>query len=59
MFKIFEEGSWNQKKLECAINKMGIANVFESLCNYICEEELADFLGYYCDSHDCFPEDED
>lgn len=59
MIKIFEEGSWNQKKLEAAINKCGVEKVLEDLCNYICEDELSDFLGYFCDEEDCWPKDED
>ena len=58
MFKIFEVGTWNQKKLEAAINKCGIEKVFEDLCNYIPEEELAEFLGYFCDEEDCWPEED-
>jgi hypothetical protein len=57
MIEIFEKDSWKQKKLECAINKNGIEDVFESLCEYICEEELSEFLNYYCDDNDCWPED--
>ena len=59
MIKIFEEGSWDQRKLECAINKCGVEKVFEELCKYICDEDLEDFLGYFCDEEDCWPEDED
>lgn len=35
MIQIFEEGSWNQKKLEAAINKCGVEKVFEELCIYM------------------------
>ena len=43
------------EKLEAAINKCGIEKVFKDLCEYICSEELVDFLGYFCDKEDYWP----
>lgn len=55
--KIFDDNSWTQKTLDAAIKHGGMENVFKELCKYICEEELREFLGYYCDNNNCFPED--
>lgn len=57
--KIFDDNNWTQKKLDAAIKYGGIENVFKELCEYICEEELGEFLGYYCDNNNCFPEDDE
>lgn len=60
MSKVFVENNWDQEKLRCALEKTGIENVFQALCEYICDDELGDFLSQYCDDHDCWPDlDED
>ena len=55
----FSDNNYVQKKFEQAIEKTSLEEVVESLCGYVTEEDLQEFIGYYCDAHNCFPKEDD
>ena len=42
-----------------AIKATSLQEVFDSMMNSICEDDLYDFIDAYCDECDCCPPDED
>lgn len=56
---IFSNDDYTQQEFEAAVRKMGLEKVMQAFCEYICEEDRREFIGYYCDDHNCFPEEDE
>ena len=55
----FSNNEWAQKCFERAVEKTSLEEVMQAFVNYVCDEDAREFIGYYCDDKNCFPEDED
>lgn len=48
------------KMFDYAIKATSLQDVFDSMMDSICEDDLYDFIDAYCDEYDCYPpEDEE
>lgn len=56
---IFSNKDYIQRQFEEAVRKTSLEEVMQAFCEYICEEDRREFIGYYCDDHNCFPEEDE
>lgn len=56
---VFSNKDYVQRQFEEAVRKTSLEEVMQAFCNYICEEDRREFIGYYCDDHNCFPDEDE
>ena len=47
------------RMFDYAIKATSLQDVFNSMKDSICEDDLYDFIDAYCDEYDCYPPEED
>ena len=47
------------RMFDCAIKATSLQEVFDSMMDSICEDDLYDFIDTYCDECECYPPEED